>query len=117
MPAQWQDQTRNPRGAIAKKGVPPVGYAVRDKAELWADAAADLYEEAIQRRWRASTDIAWDTLEELPEELEKAMCQLCTALCEKALLAGDVVGLIGLDHVDDDDRDVVARSVLDRLLE
>jgi hypothetical protein len=69
-----------------------MGYSIYEKAELWADNAADLYEEAIQRRWRPATDIPWDTLEELPEEIERAMCQLCTYFCEKALLAGDVVG-------------------------
>ena len=51
IPDQWQDQTRNPRGAIPRKGVPPLGYSIRDKADLWAESSANLYEEAIQRRW------------------------------------------------------------------
>lgn len=84
IPEQWQDQTRNPRGAIPRKGVPPLGYAIRDKADLWADCAADLYEEAIQRRWAPATDIPWQEIEPLPEGLERAICQVCTELCQYA---------------------------------
>jgi len=92
IPDFWPYQTEMPRGAFPFPGVPAMGYSIYEKAELWADNAADLYEESIQRRWRASTDIPWATLEELPEEIEKSMCQLCTVLCEKALVAGDIVG-------------------------
>jgi hypothetical protein len=92
IPDYWPYQTEMPRGAHPIEGVAPMGYSIYEKAELWADNAADLYEEAIQRRWRPATDIPWETIEELPEEIEKAMCQLCTVLCEKALLAGDVIG-------------------------
>ena len=60
IPDQWQDQTRNPRGAIPRKGVPPLGYSIRDKADLWAESSADLYEEAIQRRWIPATDVPWE---------------------------------------------------------
>lgn len=84
IPEQWQDQTRNPRGAIPKRGVPPLGYSIRDKADLWADGAANLYEEAIQRRWVPATDIPWHTLKTLPEPLERAVCQVCTELCQYA---------------------------------
>ncbi len=84
IPEQWQDQTRNPRGAIPRRGVPPLGYAIRDKADLWADSAANLYEEAIQRRWAPATDVPWDTVEPLPEPLERAICQVCTELCQYA---------------------------------
>jgi hypothetical protein len=84
IPSRWDDQTRNPRGAIPRRGVPPLGYAIRDKADLWADCAADLYEEAIQRRWAPATDIPWHAIEPLPEPLERAICQVCTELCQYA---------------------------------
>ncbi len=92
IPDIWPYQTEMPRGAYPLAGVPAMGYTIYEKAELWADNAADLYEEAIQRRWRPSTDIHWETLEELPDEVERAMCQLCTHICERALLSGDVIG-------------------------
>lgn len=84
IPDRWDDQTRNPRGAIAKKGVPPVGYAIRDKADLWADCSADLYEEAIQRRFAPATDVPWDTVKPLAPVLERAICQVLTELCQYA---------------------------------
>jgi hypothetical protein len=92
IPDHWPYQTEMPRGAYPISGVPAMGYSIYEKAELWSDNSADLYEEAIQRRWRPATDIPWETIEDLPDEVERAMCQLCTVICEKALLAGDVVG-------------------------
>lgn len=92
IPDFWPYQTEMPRGAYPLQGVAPMGYSIYEKAELWSDNSADLYEEAIQRRWRAATDIPWDTVEPLPDEIERAMGQLCTHLCERALLAGDIVG-------------------------
>jgi hypothetical protein len=84
VPPVWNDQTRNPRGAVARKGIPPVGYAVRDKADLWADSAAALYEEAIQRRWSPAIDVPWHTMRPLPEDVERAVCQVCTELSQYA---------------------------------
>ncbi|MGH2405251.1 MAG: hypothetical protein ACRDGN_12440 [bacterium] len=92
IPDVWPYQTEMPRGAYPLAGISPMGYSIYEKAELWSDNSADLYEEAIQRRWRPATDIRWETLEPLPDEIERAMCQLCTHLCERALLAGDVIG-------------------------
>jgi len=92
IPDVWPYHTEMPRGAYPIPGVPAMGYTIYEKAELWADNCADLYEEAIQRRWRPSTDIPWNTIEPLPDEVERAMCQLCTYVCENALLAGDITG-------------------------
>lgn len=84
IPDYWEDQTRMPRGSVPRAGVPPIGYAVRAKHELWADSAADLYEEAIQRRWIPATDVDWNSVEQLPDDVETAMCQLCTEICHYA---------------------------------
>ncbi len=92
IPDRWPYQTEMPRGAYPVPGVPAMGYTIYEKAELWADNAADLYEESIQRRWRPATDIPWATIEPLPDVVERAMCQLCTALCERAILTGDLGG-------------------------
>ncbi len=92
IPDYWPHKTEMPRGAHPLPGTPAMGYSIYEKAELWADNAADLYEEAIQRRWRPATDIPWETIEPLPDEVEKAMCQLCTVMCEMAILSGDIGG-------------------------
>ena len=92
VPDFWDDQTRKPRGAYPVPGVAPLGFEVREKRELWADNAADLYEEAIQRRWAPATDIPWDTLRPLPDDVEAAMCQLCTEFSQYASVEIDVIG-------------------------
>lgn len=84
VPMHWPDEGRNPRGAVPRRGMPPVGYAVRDKAGLWAPSAADLYEEAIARRWIPATDVPWHTIRPLPDDVEHAVCQVCTELISYA---------------------------------
>ena len=92
IPDHWEDQTRLPRGAYPTGGIPPIAIAVRSKRDMWADNAADLYEEAIQRRWVPATDIPWDTIEPLPDDVEAAMCQLCTELSQAANVEFETIG-------------------------
>ena len=92
IPDHWDDQTRMPRGAYPMPGVPPIGFSIRNKSELWADNAADLYEEAIQRRWAPATDVPWDTIEPLPGDVEAAMCQLSTELSQQANVEFETIG-------------------------
>jgi len=92
IPDVWDNQTEMPRGASPIPGVQSMGYSVHAKADLWADSAPDLYEEAIQRRWRPSLDVPWDTLQPLPDDVERAMCQICTELSVSALLTIDTLG-------------------------
>ena len=85
VPEYHEDRTRSLRGA--HPGVERAFIAnitLRHKRELWADNAADLYEEAIQKRWVPATDIPWHTIEPLPDDVERAMCQLCTELGQQA---------------------------------
>ncbi len=96
VPMHWEDQGRNPRGAVPRRGMPPVGYAVRDKVGLWAESAADLYEEAIQRRWAPATDVPWETIRPLPRDIEHAICQICTELTGYANV--DIEAITGWQH-------------------
>lgn len=64
-------------------------YVVLERREVWADNVMSLYEEAKARQWNATRDIPWAELEPLPEDLEKATCQLCTVLTEVEFIAGD----------------------------
>ena len=82
VPEYWPGQTMQPRGAFLKPGAMSMGYSINTKAEVWADNLGELYEEAIQRRWRPATDIPWESITPLPEDTERAICQLCTELCE-----------------------------------
>ncbi len=82
-----------PRGSIRepyRERMPVIDdYVVTARDELWADNVITLYEEAKARQWNATRDIPWDELEPLPEDLEKATCQLCTFLTEVEFVAGD----------------------------
>ena len=84
VPEVWEDQTRRPRGALPRPGVPPLPYNLRNKHQMWAESAANLYEEAIQRRWIPATDVPWASLEPLPDDIERAVCQACTELMQYA---------------------------------
>lgn len=89
--ATWKNFA--PRGSVRepyKHRMPVIeDYVVTDRSELWADNVITLYEEAKARQWNATRDIPWTELEALPEDLEKATCQLCTFLTEVEFVAGD----------------------------
>jgi hypothetical protein len=87
-----QELTYRARGAAKREGVPRIGYYLDKKADVWSQNATLLYEEAVQRQWSSATDIPWETLEPLPDEIERAMCQLCTFLTEVEFIAGDTPG-------------------------
>lgn len=82
VPDLWPDQTMRPRGSFVQPGAVSMGYTIYAKAEVWAPNLGALYEEAIQRRWRPATDIDWAGIGPLPEDVERAICQVCTELAE-----------------------------------
>ena len=93
IPEESLEMTRLPRGAYPVEGIPRVDvFSVNRRSELWSDNAAALYEEAIQRRWIGRTDIPWDNLAHLPDDVELAMCQLCTELSQQASIEAEVLG-------------------------
>jgi len=92
VPEETHNLTMLPRGAVSRSQVPRVRYPVEYKADVWSENAAMLYEEAVQRQWSSATDVPWETLKPLPDDLERAMCQLCTFLTEVEFIAGDTPG-------------------------
>ncbi|MYA02077.1 MAG: hypothetical protein F4038_03280 [Chloroflexi bacterium] len=81
-----------PRGATADPRSPSNSVQHLNKADVWTESAMLLYEEALQRQWSSARDIPWDTIEDLPPDLERAMCTLCTFLTQVEFIAGDVPG-------------------------
>jgi hypothetical protein len=88
-PENAEDLTMAQRGSARAVGVPRIGYHIRKKSDIWSDNAAMLYEEAVQRQWSSATDIPWDELKPLPDEVERAYSQFCTFLTEVEFIAGD----------------------------
>jgi hypothetical protein len=66
-----------------------MGYAYNEKYLVWADNVVPLYEEATARQWSATRDIPWDQLKKLPDDLERAQCQIATLLTEVEMIASD----------------------------
>ncbi|MBI2767781.1 MAG: hypothetical protein HYX53_17935 [Chloroflexi bacterium] len=86
------DMTYRLRGVTPRPGAQRFGTNYQSKADVWSENCIMLYEEAAQRQWSSARDIPWATLGQLPEDLERAMCQLCTMLTEVEFIAGDVPG-------------------------
>ncbi len=84
--------TTRVRGSTPRPGVVRTAYFVPEKSDIWADNATLIYEEAVQRQWSSATDIPWESVEPLPDDVEEAICQICTFLTEVEFIAGDAPG-------------------------
>lgn len=83
-PDRWPYENDTPRGSYpAEDRGLPAPYTIYDKAEVWADNAADLYELAIRERWAPATQVSWGTIEPLPEHIEAALDQIFTSISEQ----------------------------------
>ncbi|MCP3988737.1 MAG: ferritin-like domain-containing protein [Actinomycetia bacterium] len=78
------------RGADIDDETPDMGYILNRKSDVWASNVTELYEEAVARQWSATRDIPWGDLQELPSDIEHAICQLCTTLSEIEMIASDL---------------------------
>jgi hypothetical protein len=86
VPDQWPYENDTPLGSHPTPGsYAPGSYSIYDKSEVWADGVDVLYEQAIRERWVPATDIDWAALEKQPDDMERAICQLCTVVGQHAL--------------------------------
>ena len=76
-----------PRGAVAETGMPSYPFTLNRKSDVWVDEVLDLYEQAKAQQWNATTDVPWDLLQPLGDEVEWAVCQLMTFLAENEYAA------------------------------
>jgi hypothetical protein len=88
IPDVWSNRSEIARGSHPSAHVEDMGYTIFTKALVWADNCVPLYEEAIRDRWISSTDLPWDTLQPLPADIEKAVCQLMTELSDRSYFEG-----------------------------
>jgi hypothetical protein len=92
VPEYSENYTGRPRGAVVRPDAIATTSYQPTKREVWSDSCAMLYEEALARQWSSATDIPWHTLQELPDDLEMAMCQVCTFLTQIEYIAAEVPG-------------------------
>lgn len=88
IPDVWNNRSEIARGSYPNPTNEDMGYTIFEKAIIWADCVVPLYEEAIRDRWISATDLRWGSLEELPDDLEKAVCQLMTEQSDRAYFTG-----------------------------
>src|SRR5579859_7324517 len=94
IPDYWEDRSRMPRGSFSPPGTagaPVGGYYLRNKSDFWADNAAELYEEAISRRWASADGLPWAECRGLRDDVELAICQVATELSQQASIEVEVV--------------------------
>ena len=93
VPDTWDLPNDAPRGTETTGQIMAAGYSIFDKAEVWSENAVDLYEDAIKARWTPATELDWENgLEELPEELERAIGQMCTIYSNNGLVEQKIIG-------------------------
>ena len=83
-PAHWGLAQR---GSVVDPNTPTFDFPVNQKAAVWAENIADLVEQAKLGQWNAATDIPWQQLQPLPDDLERAVCQICTFMIQNEYLA------------------------------
>jgi hypothetical protein len=94
VPDVWPYKNDLPRGAYPspnQDASPQASYSLFEKTDVWSENCRVLYEDAIRDRWASATDIPWDTLQPLPEHLERAVCQICTEMSEQAYVTVQVL--------------------------
>ena len=89
-PEETRNQSGRMRGSAPRPDAQNIAAHWMIKSESWSESAMMLYEEALQRQWSSATDIPWEELPELDEDLELAMSQLCTFLTQVEFIAGDL---------------------------
>jgi hypothetical protein len=93
VPDYWHYENDTPLGSHPDpENYLPGSYYIYDKTEVWAEGVDHLYEEAISERWIPATDLDWNNgLQELPEEVERAVCQLATIYSSHALVEQKII--------------------------
>ena len=93
VPDTWHLPNDAPRGTESTGQIMAAGYSIFDKAEVWSENAVDLYEDAIKDRWIPATELDWEHgLADLPEELERAVGQICTVYSNNGLVEQKIIG-------------------------
>jgi hypothetical protein len=83
-PDRWPYMNDTPRGSHPAKDMGlPAPYSIYDKAEVWAENAADLYELGIKEQWKPATQISWDSIGPLADHVEAALDQIFSNISEQ----------------------------------
>lgn len=70
------------RGATVEAGSPAFDFRLTQKTAVWAEAAAELYRQALAGQWDPDSAIDWSVATDLPDEVEDAVVQVMSYLIE-----------------------------------
>lgn len=70
------------RGVTVEAGSPPFHFSLRQRHQIWAATAGDLYRQAAAAQWNPATAVDWDAPFELLPEIESAVVQVMSYLIE-----------------------------------
>jgi hypothetical protein len=91
-PDHWPYENDTPRGSYPSKDMGlPAPYTIYDKAEVWADNAADLYEAGIREQWKPATQISWGSIEPLADHIEASIDQIVSNISEQQYNSNQVL--------------------------
>ena len=91
VPDVWTNRSEIARGSYPNAIVEDMGYTIFEKGVVWSDNCVPLYEQAIHDRWASATDLNWKSLEALPDDVERAICQLLTELSDRSYFQSAVI--------------------------
>jgi len=92
VPEHSDNRSIRARGSVPRPDAPRVPGSYEGRSDVYSLNTRLLYEEAVTRQWSSATDIPWHEITPLPDDIERAMCQLCTFLTEVEFIAGDTPG-------------------------
>ena len=75
------------RGAMIEAGTPAFDFHLVDKVEVWSDAAAAIYQQAVASQWDPETAIPWTAPFAIAGDVEDAVVQIMTFLIENEMAA------------------------------
>jgi hypothetical protein len=91
-PDHWPYENDTPRGSWPSRDMGlPAPYTIYDKAEVWADNSADLYELAIKEQWKPATQVNWSTIEPLADHIEASLDQIYSNISEQTYNSAQVL--------------------------
>lgn len=70
------------RGARVEAGAPEFGFALDQRASVWASDATRIYRQAAAGQWDPATAVDWDAPFDLAPDVEAAVVQVMTYLIE-----------------------------------
>ncbi|OAI38541.1 hypothetical protein AYO38_09540 [bacterium SCGC AG-212-C10] len=92
VPDIWPYENDTPLGSHPDpENYVPGNYHIFEKSEVWAEGVDELYEQGIRERWIPASDLDWASLKELPEEGERAVCQLATVYSSNGLVEQKII--------------------------